>query len=352
MRLELILSTSLLFIAGLIPVQSAFGGTDEFDPSFRCRLVSAGPEGPKGDFVKVTFLDHWVDPVVKIRQTGETLEFAAGDFYGGFGSAAHPGACGGAATDVNSIDRIDLHFRPRSNGSILIDASKAGSNPVLAPGATAERAGSEIEIRVLGQKERYRSRGFLTIKLPETDDRVYAGTRGELAVVNLNSGEDGKFQDSDILPGLATDEIAIESGAGDDFVSGNGGGGLPDLTTWTAFYALGGPGSDRLIGHGGRDKMNGGHGRDIVRGLGGNDYREYDDFGLTGGPGADRVYGGAGNDMLGSGDDGRDRIFAGTGEDYVYAADRSKDFVDCGPGAERELQLDRVDVTRNCKSPN
>lgn len=92
---------------------------------------------------------------------------------------------------------------------------------------------------------------------------------------------------------------AIDGGAGDDLIFGDAG-------------------DDRLIGGTGNDEVHGGIGNDILFGGDGNDYllgEDGHDF-IGGGAGHDYISGGAGDDVI-FGEDGNDQIFGDAGNDWI-----------------------------------
>ncbi|SEK68683.1 Ca2+-binding protein, RTX toxin-related [Roseivivax marinus] len=105
---------------------------------------------------------------------------------------------------------------------------------------------------------------------------------------------------------VTTGVDAIEGGAGNDTISGGGGGDFID----------GGAGDDSLSGGAERDILMGGTGADTIDGGGGDDYILY-------GSGDDVVHGGSGNDYIDDQQDvrlaGFNYIDAGAGNDTVWA---------------------------------
>ncbi|WP_374375510.1 Hint domain-containing protein [Tabrizicola sp.] len=100
-------------------------------------------------------------------------------------------------------------------------------------------------------------------------------------------------------------------GAGDDSISGLGGGDV----------LYGGADNDTVSGNDGDDLVRGDSGNDLLYGGAGNDT-------LYGDAGSDRVFGDAGNDRL-EGGAGNDLLYGGAGQDFVFAGDdRDHIFVD------------------------
>jgi Ca2+-binding RTX toxin-like protein len=150
--------------------------------------------------------------------------------------------------------------------------------------------------------------------------------------VNFTGIEKFRFTD------LAGGNDIINTGAGDDMLSGgggndtlNGGAGNDSLFGGIAADSLdGGNGNDRLWGDNGFDTLRGGNGNDTIQG--GNGWDE-----LIGGNGRDRLNGGTGNDTMtgGNGNDtlngdaDNDILRGGAGVDtfmFDGGADRIKDF--------------------------
>ncbi|MFM7072355.1 MAG: hypothetical protein ACKO38_11255, partial [Planctomycetota bacterium] len=104
----------------------------------------------------------------------------------------------------------------------------------------------------------------------------------------------GNGKDTATLSELIKTAAFIDTGAGDDVVTGGGGNDT----------ILGGDGLDSLNGGGGDDSINAGTGNDSVSGGSGNDT-------LVGGAGDDRMFGAAGQDIL-FGEAGNDSLFGGT----------------------------------------
>ena len=73
--------------------------------------------------------------------------------------------------------------------------------------------------------------------------------------------------------------------------------------------AIGGSGSDTILGNDSDNRLLGNAGADTLLGAGGDDI-------LRGGPGADELRGGIGNDLL-SGDAGADRLYGSDGNDFL-----------------------------------
>ncbi|MDO9355907.1 MAG: calcium-binding protein [Solirubrobacteraceae bacterium] len=154
---------------------------------------------------------------------------------------------------------------------------------------------------------------------------------------------------------------ALGGGGGDDVLNGAGGadgldGGAGSDTVDYSGRAADRPVSVSLAAGSGGGPTDDGAGDALssienVTGGAGDDVLTGDDAPntLIGGPGGDVLRGADGADTL-VGGDGIDTFFGGTGLDLIQARDGLADTVDCGPG-DKTLDLDAVDVTRNCPAP-
>lgn len=330
-----------------------------------CAYREAGPAGPRGNLMKIRIAARAGIEAVFLEQWGERLRVFATDFGPGEDDPkafefsredAWAIPCSGTTPTVRNLDRIDLRSS-RSIPWIKIDASRAGRHLMFAPGATPERSGSEIEIRLMTPADTLRPRGSLAVTGTDRDDHITVGSRKGRVVVNFNHGREGRFPDADITPGPAPAAVGIYTRGGNDIVNGLGAGaGTSGLDPSTWLDMDGGAGRDRLTGHDGRNTIMGGPGSDVVRGGLGGDLMVWSSYGLSGGPGRDRVYGGPGNDdfgginISGSDRDG-DRVYGGTGFDSFWGyRNGDADVIDCGPGGEGETQFDpRLDSLKRCR---
>ncbi len=108
------------------------------------------------------------------------------------------------------------------------------------------------------------------------------------------------------------DDVSIDAGAGNDFVST--GGGIEQVH--------GGTGNDTIFTGAGDDEIHAGDGDDLLRGDGGNDniFGEDGNDSLLGSEGNDTLTGGAGQDFF-LGGTGDDFIFGGLGNDSIHGED-------------------------------
>jgi hypothetical protein len=196
--------------------------------------------------------------------------------------------CEGGRPKVRNTDRI--HVGAPAPMLLTIDL---GGGP-LAPGATREPGGSEIEIEVYnGPKARFRLIGS-----DGPDEWMLGARRRNVYMANFNPGE--RTPDRDLRIGPEPAQFAADLGDGPDRVVAVGGAGAGGPFT-TDLELAGGDGDDRLVGGPGDDLLSGGAGDDQLFGGDGNDKLD-----LTGGAGADVLDCGPGRDR--SGPDDRDRV--------------------------------------------
>jgi Ca2+-binding RTX toxin-like protein len=321
-------------LGGLLPSAASGGARTS------CRVVADGPAGPRGDLLRIRERTNGVVSIDSARATGEIRVFS--NSGGGYLD------CAGPTPTVTSVDRLEL----RTNSTPFIDA--------LGPGASRERAGSEIEIVVF---EDYRG-PVLNVKGTEEGETMVAGQLGARRIgVNVNSDRDGARQDADVtlVSGNAashlTPRVTINGGKGADELSLLGGRGFSGkLAAENAALSgadgndvlRGGPRADRFNGGEGNDRMLGGRGSDSIRigngrdfangGKGGDEIRKGDADDAV----PDRVVGGAGNDRI-------DTYFGGDVINRAPAGSRLVgDSVDCGRGRDVAV-VDDGDRRRNCE---
>jgi Ca2+-binding RTX toxin-like protein len=140
-------------------------------------------------------------------------------------------------------------------------------------------------------------------------------------LLNLNGGNGN---DQIRAFGVATSgvRIAIDGGAGNDFINGTDG----------AETIRGGAGDDFIIGGGGDDVLEGGSGNDSMLGQTGNDtlLGSFGNDTLSGGDGNDLLDGGRSNDTL-NGEAGDDTLTGGHGDDVLSGGD-GRDSMDGSSG--------------------
>ena len=140
---------------------------------------------------------------------------------------------------------------------------------------------------------------------------IFYGGAGDDSISGLGGG--------DVLYGGA-DNDTVSGNDGDDLVRGDSGndllyGGAGNDTLY------GDAGNDRVFGDAGNDLAYGGDANDTVDGDAGNDtlYGDAGNDSLSGGADDDRLYGGTGNDTL----------YGGGGQDFIYAGD-DRDLIHVG----------------------
>ncbi len=296
-----------------------------------CEYVETGAPGPSGNVLRITD-----------RTDGVTHVFREGDAIIVFSNfEREPTSCTGAPATVFNVDRIEL----TTNSAPFINYH--GDGP-LAPGASAEASGPEIEISI--QEDG-----------PERVLNVSAtaGVAGQLGPrrvgVNLNPEADGNARDVDVvLPTVKLSEITKLRLVGMRDSRAFSALGGPEFTgpyPVDGLLLAGGPGDNTLIGGPHRDILIGGTGNDALRGGEGEDH-------LTVGPGRDLAKAGKGRDTIFNvsdvggvpADTAPDKIDAGPGDDQVDVEQLLRgDRVDCGPGRHDSAFVDAGDRASGCE---
>ncbi len=191
--------------------------------------------------------------------------------------------------------------------------------------ATAEQVGDDLVLHLPHRPYRFRKVARPAYEIEIVDH--YAGTGVETltaggVLYHLATGPLGSAL-PDILAGGAVDDV-FDSGAGNDFVTGNDGQDALRLGNG-ADVGFGGAGDDRILGGRGHDKVHGDDGKDTLLGGKGNDW-------IDGGAGKDVLRGNAGTDWI-TGGGGTDRLFGGTGTDTLDGG-RGNDLLMGGRGAD------------------
>jgi Ca2+-binding RTX toxin-like protein len=176
---------------------------------------------------------------------------------------------------------------------------------LLAPGATAETAGTASELE-------------LAVNLGDvTDELVLGGTpAADLLSVGTKGASFTADGDLDITFSQLPASVELLGGAGNDTLTAGGGYGTA-LAFPGRVTLRGDDGDDVLSGSILEDLMVGGAGADTLDGGSGNDD-------LLGEGGADTLYGRDGNDRL-VGGAGADSLSGGNGDDTLEAADGEAD---------------------------
>lgn len=320
-------------ISVLVAASPAAGGPEEGPVS--CAYIEAGAPGPAGNVLRI---DDGSRGVTHVYREGDAIIVFSN-------ASSDPTVCSGGSATVFNVDRIEY----TTVGSAPF-FNYLGDGP-LAPGATPEASGSEIEITV---HEDY-SPGVLSVGGTAGADTIEAGMLDRSrAGVNLNVAQDGASPDVDVVfdaPKLAQASYRLSGAGGNDRISVLG---KPDFSgplIGERVGLSGGPGDDTLIGGPSKDRLGGSLGDDRLIGGRGRDY-------LTIGPGRDLARAGAGPDMIFNQSDvggipadlAPDRVFAGAGNDRIDVSQPlAGDRVDCGPGPRDFVFADPGDRTTACE---
>lgn len=289
----------------------------EVEPS--CALLERGAPGPEGNVLQVnlgTYADlelERVDDRIRLNEIGS-----------GFHREVR---CDGGRATVYNIDTVEIvELAELSEGDIIFfsgDFSIDMQDGLLAPGATPEADGSEIEITMAGRGLSFFN---LNLLLTPAEDQVRVVSNPKATLINLNAGE--ATQDLDIEMPLAPFGV-IYADAGDDviiakskfknqrFALGPGVLGEGGDDRIKASQAGGGRGNDRLVGGRHRDFLIGGTGHDVLRGKNERDA-------LISAGGRDLVLGGGGADLLFTADGNGDKAHCGDGRDVAYIDRKDK----------------------------
>jgi Ca2+-binding RTX toxin-like protein len=295
-----------------------------------CEYVEAGPPGPAGNVLQIDDRSNGVTHVY--REDDAIVVFSNFD--------REPTECGGVQATVLNVDRIDL----TTNSAPFINYHGDGA---LAPGASPEQSGPEIEIAV---------------REPGRERVLNLGSRGGVAGqlgsgglgVNFNPQADGNARDVDVtFPTAGAGEVVLKlvGTPSSERFSVLGGPEFKGPTHLDSTLMAGGPGDDTLIGGPYRDRLSGGEGDDVLRGGRGRDN-------LTIGPGRDLADAGKGpddifnvSDVGGTPEDlAPDRVKAGPGNDRIDVEQLlGGDRVDCGPGRHDSAFIDTHDRATGCE---
>jgi Ca2+-binding RTX toxin-like protein len=325
-------AAALAFVAGS-------GSAAQSSATVSCAHVQAGAPGPGGNRLRIN------DPNI-----GAIL-FRNGNEIGvqAFDGPRTLINCSGPTPTVNNIDRIDYRGTGRFSGLLLDENGAFVFHPhtsgLLAPGASTEPGGDEIEIFV--------NQNRVLVETRPGGDNVELGnlSRGRVGI-NLDVGEDGSRPDADLfVPGpRRTSEIRVNGRDGNDRISARGHGAFAGKLTIHVMRFIGGKGNDTLLGSPRRDRLGAGGGNDLMRAGRGRDDLIVQD-------GRDRAYGGPGEDLIENitdvgglpPDDAADLIVAGSGPDRVVSSQNGRaDTVRCGSGVD-DAVVDAGDHRRNCE---
>lgn len=311
----------LVLALGLLAVPSASAATRA-----GCKLAERGASGPRGDRITI-FTGPQRDLILREGKRGAVVAM----LFTRKGRGFVPG-CGGRKPRVTNIDSIlvEVPAAPGAQGTVTIEDR-------LAPGATPERTGSEIEVEV-----RFRGEpGWLQLLGTDDNDSFALGDLRRGVGVDLDRAAPAGDVD---VRASGVELVWPDTGRGDDVIDASGApGGTGPLSTPTFVHP--GKGADTVIGGSGPDEVSyplTQHGIDTLTGNAGDDD-------LDGGPGDDRISGGPGNDVL-AGDPGSDVLDGGDGDDRIDAADGATwtDTVLCGLGSDAAT-LDPQDLASDCE---
>ena len=301
-----------------------------------CQIASGGLAGIEGNVLKVSDTSESVTHIY--REGDEIVIFNNAD--------RDPAVCARGIPTVFNIDRIEY---TTESGVPFINY--LGDGP-LAPGATDEQGGDEIEIAVI---ESYEPKVVNVAGSPGAD-RIEIGQRNQRRVgVNLNAQADGGSQDADLTAPFAKGDqifLRVVAKGGDDELGALGAPGFPEpVLAAERLVMTGGPGDDVLNGGPSRDALSGDDGNDQLFGGRGRDK-------LLVGPGRDLANGGEGDDDIENRSDVGgiaedlfpDRIFGGAGNDSISVGQLLRgDRVDCGAGRRDDVFKDAGDISLHCE---
>jgi RTX calcium-binding nonapeptide repeat (4 copies) len=299
-------------------------------PAPHCAYEERGPRGPRGNVLRI---DRSV--YIRLRREGSTIAV----IHWGTGVEERL-ACDGPLPEVRSLDRIV--YEPVM-GAHRLDIDQTGGP--LAPGATREPGGDEIEVVAKLPRTKVQRPSSVHVVGSEGDDwiRVGEASYGRRAI-NLDVGRDGMRQDADLtIESPSRVLIRLVGGDGADLLSADGGREFAKPVFSSVIALVGGAGDDALFGGPGNDQLRGDDGDDLANGGGGRDR-------IAAGLGADRLFGGSGRDELGDNDAGRDVLAGGPDRDAIHALDGAADRVTCGTGIDNAW-VDEIDrrAPRDCE---
>jgi hypothetical protein len=299
--------------------------TSQFGDEPSCEVVEEGPPGPPGNILR---LNATGSGSLEVERVGDRIRLNE------VGIDLHREViCAGGPATVHNIDEIEL-VQPSSGsfpeffeGELMVDLQDG----LLAPGATPEADGSEIELS-MPSKDRVPFLIFSLVTTHGPDEITAVTSIREGTELNLNAGEATDDVDLD-LPAIIFSSVYL--GSGDDVVRAkNGFKALDRFAVGLAFegergddrirasLASGGKGDDELIGGRRTNVFLGGEGHDLLRGKNGRDIL------VT--------------------ETGRDRLFGGGGDDLLVAADNNGDRAHCGGNRDRAV-IDRRDKRSGCE---
>ena len=295
-----------------------------------CRYVVAAPAGVSGNYLLIERGES-----VGLRRVGE--EVGVFKLHG----AGRQVECEGRAATVHDIDKI--LFRPPGAAHQLTIEESGGP---LAPGATSEPGGDEIEVYARFPKRRPGpiSLNFPRVRVVGTDapEGLRIGRVGrDRTGINLDPVADGAHPDADVIASsVSPAHYILEGEEGDDRLGSSGTGAEFDGPLPEGSVTLsGGPGDDLILGGPQRDIVRGGSGDDHLYTRGGDDT-------LDPGLGVDHAYAGPGDDQISTRGEreegGFDLYSGGPGDDSIEAFDNEREQILCGPGFDH-VGVDELD---------
>lgn len=302
-----------------------------------CAYLEAAPAGPIGNILTISGTDNAL-----VRRAGDHIAVGTTDAANGPRGFKEIDCRGGPAT-VLDVDRIVYSATPLADDDLrqFILDERTGR---LAPGASPEVAGSEIEVELHFARA---DRGQPNVQVLGTAGPDSVGARPlsrNRFGVNLNPRADLTHPDADLL-------LSAPPGRVDFKLHGEGGADSIDmraadrnLRPLRSLLLSGDAGSDTLFGTNRRDWLEGDEGPDRLLGRGGPDF-------FYAGAGRDRVYGGRGDDFISSAVRGGERdhqhdfYSGGAGDDYIISRVGGRDTVRCGSGFD-SAYADREDDLR------
>jgi Ca2+-binding RTX toxin-like protein len=302
-------------------------------PKISCAYVEAGAPGPAGNVLRI---EDESDSATHIYRHGDEIVVSSN-------AEREQTACSGGTPTVLNVDQIQYRT---TNSAPFFDYI---GGKALAPGATPESSGSEIEVLV---EEEYEP-AVLNVGGTGGDDSIAVGLLSAHEIgVNTNAQADGSEPDADfVLVAAHPSEayVRIVGKGGNDTITGMGGPEFIGPAPADRLALSGGLGNDTLIGSPHDDRLRGDTGNDVLIGGKGHDLMRI-------GPGRDLARGGPGPDRIeGYEEDleaAPDRVFGGAGNDTIDVAQHPPldgDSVDCGPGHHDVARVNGGDHHRNCE---
>lgn len=325
---------ALAVLSSALPLSTAGGAGG----GITCAYVEAGAPGPADNVLRIE--DHSASATHVYRKGDEIVVSSNVE--------DKPTVCSGGTPTVLNVDKVEYST---TNSTPFFDYI---GGALLAPGATPEASGSEIEVFVTEEYEP----PVIGVSGTVGADSIVVGQLGPHQVgVNINAQEDGAARDADFVlnaPDPSQARIRLVGKSGDDRLTDLGGPGFTGPLTSDHLSFAGAEGNDTMIGGPHREHLGGGGGNDVFLSGAGNDT-------LVIGAGHDLAKAGKGTDRIENIGDvggapldtGTDRIFAGPGNDVVESVQIPNqvggDSVNCGSGRRDDAEIDPGDRTKGCE---